>query len=44
MGLVAQSDGHDEPGLVPEPVPRRAAVVEDIWVGGAQNRSTLAHS
>src|SRR3954467_2307492 len=31
---VAQADGHDEPGLVCEFVPRRAAVIEDVAVGG----------
>src|SRR3954464_7274844 len=31
---VAQSDGHDEPGPIGELVPRLAAVVEDVAVGG----------
>ena len=34
MRPVAQSDGHDEPGLIGELVPRFAAVVEDVAVGG----------
>ncbi len=34
MGPVAQSEGHDRPGLVHEPVPSIAAVVEDVGVGG----------
>src|SRR3954469_24225477 len=34
MGPVPRSDGHDQPGPVDEPVPRRAAVVEDVGVGG----------
>src|SRR4051794_7267003 len=34
MSPVAQSDGHDEPGLIGELVPRFAAVVEDVAVGG----------
>src|SRR4051794_30738778 len=31
---VAQADGHDEPRLVCEFVPRFAAVIEDVAVGG----------
>src|SRR4030095_2782727 len=34
MGPVTQSDGHDEPRLVCELVPRFAAVVEDVAVRG----------
>src|SRR3954463_3214362 len=34
MSPVSQSDGHDEPRLIRELVPRRAAVVEDVAVGG----------
>lgn len=33
MCPVAQSDGHDAPGLLDEPVPGVAAVVEDVGVG-----------
>jgi hypothetical protein len=32
MGPVAQSDGHDCPGLLDEPVPGVAAVIDDIVV------------
>ena len=34
MSPVSQSDGHDEPRLIRELVPRRAAVIEDVAVGG----------
>src|SRR3954462_9258077 len=34
MRPVAHPDGHDEPGLIRELVPRLAAVVEDVAVGG----------
>ena len=34
MSPVSQSDGHDEPRLIRELVPRRAAVIEDVVVGG----------
>ncbi len=33
MGPISGSDGHDIPGLVDQPVPGKAAVVEDILVG-----------
>src|SRR3954466_5872075 len=34
MSPVAQSDGHDKPRPIRELVPRLAAVVENVWVGG----------
>ena len=30
---IAQTDGHDAPGLIDEPVPSRAAMVDEIVVG-----------
>ncbi len=33
MGPIAQSDGHDSPGLIDELVPGVAALVEDLVVG-----------
>jgi len=33
MGPLAQSDGHDPPGLVDELVPGVAAVINEIFVG-----------
>ena len=33
MGQIPGSDGHDFPRLVDEPVPGKAAVVEDVLVG-----------
>ena len=33
MGPLAQSDGHDSPGLIDEIVPSLAAVVDEIVVG-----------
>src|SRR3954465_9439745 len=34
MSPVSQADGHDKPRPISELVPRLAAVVEDVWVGG----------
>ncbi len=34
VGPIAQSEGHDAPGLVGELVPRRTAVIENVAVGG----------
>ena len=33
MGPIAQSDGHDFPGLLGELVPGEAAVIEDVFIG-----------
>ncbi len=33
MGPVAQSDGHDAPGLIDEFVPGAAAMIDDVVVG-----------
>src|SRR3954452_6749472 len=34
MSPVSQADGHDKPRPIRELVPRLAAVVENVWVGG----------
>ena len=34
MSPVSQADGHDKPRPISELVPRLAAVVENVWVGG----------
>src|SRR3954453_8500854 len=45
MSPVSQADGHDKPGPISELVPRLAAVVEDVWIGGedAVGDPVLAH-
>lgn len=45
MGLLAQSEGHDAPGLVDELVPGEAAVVDDVIVGleDAVRKPIVAH-
>src|SRR3954465_5189999 len=34
MSPVSQADGHDKPRPISELVPRLAAVIDDVWVGG----------
>lgn len=45
MGPFAATDGHDVPWLIDEPVPRFAAVVDDVVVGGedAVGEPVVAH-